>query len=126
MFVTLFYAVFNPANGLLTYSNGGHNPPVIIHADGTSTILPVTNGVALGVAPGWEYDEAAAPLAPGETIILYTDGVTEAMNAEGEEFGLDRLRQVLGESVPPAQNRQTRLSLTPSEILPATHPSLTI
>ena len=102
MFVTLFYAVFNPANGLFTYSNGGHNPPVIIHADGSSTILPATNGIALGVAPGWEYDEASVTLTPGETIILYTDGVTEAMNAEGEEFGLDRLRQILSESRPSA------------------------
>ncbi len=100
MFVTLFYAVFNPANGLFTYANGGHNPPVIVHADGSSTILPVTNGVALGIAPGWEYDEAAVTLAPGETIILYTDGVTEAMNAEGEEFGLDRLCQILSQSRP--------------------------
>ena len=100
MFVTLFYAVFNPANGLFIYSNGGHNPPVIIHADGSSTILPSTNGIALGVAPGYNYDEAAATLAQGETIILYTDGVTEAMNAQGEEFGLDRLRQVLTQSRP--------------------------
>ena len=94
MFVTLLYAVFNPANGLLNYANGGHNPPIIVHPDGASDILPSTGGIALGVAPGFEYAESAVTLDPGDTIILYTDGVTEAMNAEGEEFGLDRLRNL--------------------------------
>ena len=98
MFVTLLYAVFNPSNGLLTYSNGGHNPPVIIHPDGGSTLLPATEGIALGVAPDYEYDESSVTLSPGDTLVLYTDGVTEAMNAEGEEFGLDRLCRVLSES----------------------------
>ena len=98
MFVTLLYAVFNPANGLLNYANGGHNPPIIVHPDGNSDILPSTGGIALGVAPGFEYAESAVTLDPGDTIILYTDGVTEAMNAEGEEFGLDRLRNLFTNS----------------------------
>ena len=98
MFVTLLYAVFNPANGLLKYANGGHNPPIIVHPDGNSDILPSTGGIALGVAPGFEYAESAVTLDPGDTIILYTDGVTEAMNAEGEEFGLDRLRNLFTNS----------------------------
>ena len=51
MFVTLLYAVFDPSNGLLNYANGGHNPPIIVHPDGTSTLLPATGGIALGVAP---------------------------------------------------------------------------
>ena len=98
MFVTLLYAVFNPANGLLNYANGGHNPPIIVHPDGNSDILPSTGGIALGVAPGFEYAESAVTLDPGDTIVLYTDGVTEAMNAEGEEFGLDRLRNLFTNS----------------------------
>ena len=52
MFVTVLYAVYNPDSGVITYANGGHNPPVIIHADGSSTMLPMTGGIALGVAPG--------------------------------------------------------------------------
>ena len=94
MFVTLLYAVYNPENGVMTYANGGHNPPVIVHADGSSTLLPMTGGIALGVAPGFEYEQSTATLNPGETIVLYTDGVTEAMNGDGEEFGIDRLRDL--------------------------------
>ncbi len=98
MFVTLLYAVFNPSNGLLNYANGGHNPPIIVHPDGSSTLLPATGGIALGVAPGFKYEESSIILDPGDTIILYTDGVTEAMNTEGEEFGLDRLRNLFTNS----------------------------
>ena len=94
MFVTVLYAVYNPDSGKITYANGGHNPPVIIHADGSSTMLPMTGGIALGVAPGFKYEQSTFTLGPGETIILYTDGVTEAMNGDGEEFGVDRLREL--------------------------------
>ena len=94
MFVTVLYAVYNPDSGVITYANGGHNPPVIVHVDGSSTLLPMTGGIALGVAPGFEYEQSTMTLNPGESIILYTDGVTEAMNGDGEEFGIDRLRDL--------------------------------
>ena len=94
MFVTVLYAVYNPESGVITYANGGHNPPVIIHTDGSSTMLPMTGGIALGVAPGFRYEQSTFTLGPGETIVLYTDGVTEAMNGDGEEFGVDRLREL--------------------------------
>ena len=106
MFVTLLYAVFNPSNGLLNYANGGHNPPIIVHPDGTSTLLPATGGIALGVAPKFQYEESSIILDPGDTIVLYTDGVTEAMNAEGEEFSLDRLRDLFT-NVPPRNPKET-------------------
>ena len=95
MFVTLFYALYDPHSGLLTYANGGHNAPLIRHADGSSTLLPLTGGIALGVIDGIEYAQAEVRLERGETLILYTDGVTEAMNEAEEEFGLDRLAAVL-------------------------------
>ena len=95
MFVTVFYAEYNPANGLLSYANGGHNPPIVIHADGSSTILPRTNGIALGILPDIRYEQNAVILAPGDVLVLYTDGVTEAVNAQNEEFGMERLRAVL-------------------------------
>ena len=110
MFVTLLYAVFNPANGLLNYANGGHNPPIIVHPDGSSTLLPATGGIALGAASGFDYEESSVILSPGDTIVLYTDGVTEAMNAEGEEFGLDRLRNIFTES-PPKTTKQTNAAI---------------
>ena len=106
MFVTILYAVYNPATGELSYANGGHNPPLIVHPDGSSTVVPPTGGVALGVMPGIHYRQNIVTCAPGDTFVCYTDGVTEAMNAQGEEFGLERLRQIFLES-PPGDSETT-------------------
>ncbi len=94
MFVTLLYAVFNPATGRFAYANGGHNPPLLIHTDGSTSLLPLTGGIALGVAPDIPYDAHPITLEPGETVIMYTDGIPEAINAKGEEFGVPRLQEV--------------------------------
>ncbi len=100
MFVTVVYGVYEPESGQLTYANGGHNPPLIVHPDGTSTVLPTTNGVALGVMPGIDYEQKSVNCGPGDTLVLYTDGVTEAMNSSDEVFGLERLCQVFEASPP--------------------------
>ena len=105
MFVTVFYVVYDPATGAFTYANGGHNPPLVIHADGSSDLLPLTNGIALGVAPGIEYEEKTVVLAPGDTVLLYTDGVTEAMNRDDEQFGVERLKTTFS-LAPPTDPRQ--------------------
>ena len=108
MFVTTFYAVYTPETGQLAYANGGHNPPLVVHPDGSSTLLPGTEGVALGFFPGIDYDHSAIELSAGDLLVLYTDGVTEAMNADEEEFGLERLQGVFSESrpdTPEAANR---------------------
>ncbi len=102
MFVTLFYAVYNPESGSLKYANGGHNLPLIVHPDGSSTVLPSTRGIALGVMDGMEYEQNTVTLAPGDTFVMYTDGVTEAEDANGEEFGMERLMQVFADAPPPA------------------------
>ena len=94
MFVTTLYATYDPASGELSYANGGHNSPLIVHADGTSHLLPLTGGIALGVVPDLEYEQNTVTLLPGDTLVLYTDGVTEAMNVDGEEFGTQRLQEV--------------------------------
>ena len=104
MFVTVFYTAYNPDSGTLTYANGGHNPPLIIHADGSSTVLDPTGGIALGVAPGMPYGQSEVQLAPGEIFVLYTDGVTEAMDPDFEEFGLERLQEVYA-AAPPTSAR---------------------
>ena len=104
MFVTLLYAVYDPATGELTYANGGHNSPLIVHVDGTSTVLPGTNGIALGVMPDMNYDERTVSISPGDAVVFYTDGVTEAINETGEEFGMDRLHQVFAAN-PPRDSR---------------------
>ena len=106
MFVTVIYAVFDPDSGVLTYANGGHNNPLLVHADGTSEELPMTGGIALGVMPGLEYKESDVTLAQGDSLILYTDGVSEAMNSGGEEFGMDRLREIFTKN-PPTSARAT-------------------
>ena len=110
MFVTVVYAVYDQATGQLTYANGGHNPPLIVHADGTSTVLPMTDGVALGVMPDLDYQQNTVSSGPGDTFVFYTDGVTEAMNEAGEEFGLDRLREVFLVS-PPQDSEKTNRAI---------------
>ena len=100
MFVTLVYAIYEPETGILTYANGGHCNPLVVHPDGSSTELALTGGVALGVMPGLDYREDNTTLNPGETLVLYTDGVSEAMNAAGEEFGVERLRQLFASQPP--------------------------
>ena len=100
MFVTVFYAVFDPQTGAFTYANGGHNPPLLVRADGTSEYLPTTDGVALGVMPDYDFEQRTVALAPGELVVLFTDGVTEAINDEDEEFGPDRLQEVFSGGPP--------------------------
>ena len=100
MFVTLVYSLYDPETGVLTYSNGGHCNPLVVHPDGSSEELALTGGVALGVMPGLDYREAQTTLNPGDSLILYTDGVSEAMNAHGEEFGVERLQQLFAGQPP--------------------------
>jgi sigma-B regulation protein RsbU (phosphoserine phosphatase) len=109
MFVTLLYGVYDPETGRLTYANGGHNPPLIVHSDNTSTLLPPTDGLALGLLPDYEYQQKTVTVAPGESLVLYTDGVTEAMNGAEEEFGMERLQDILAESHPHEAHAITQL-----------------
>ena len=94
MFITVLYAVLDPKSGKLTYANGGHNPPIILKADGSTELLPLTGGVALGVVDEFEFMCKIATLAPGDSVVLYTDGVTEAIDSVDEEFGLERLQKL--------------------------------
>ena len=100
MFVTVLYAVYDPATKELTYANGGHNTPLVIHKDGSTELLPLTGGIALGVFPEYEFEQATVTLNPGDTVIFYTDGVTEAMNGDGEQFGIEPLQQLFGANPP--------------------------
>ena len=104
MFVTVVYAVYDTTDGHLAYANGGHCDPVVVSAEGAARRLEGTAGVVLGLAPHVRYREREAHLAPGETLVLYTDGVTEANDPDGEEFGAERLEKVF-ENDPPASAR---------------------
>ena len=107
MFVTVLYAVFDPKTRTYTYASGGHDSPLVVHADGTATLLPHTGGVALGVMPGIEYHTHSLTLEEGDTLLLYTDGVTEAQNGNGEQFGLERLQETFRERAPKAAETAT-------------------
>jgi sigma-B regulation protein RsbU (phosphoserine phosphatase) len=98
MFVTLFLGVLDSKNRTLTYANAGHFPPLLFRAkEKTVGKLEVT-GVALGMAAGMEYRVQQISLYPGDILVLYTDGVTDAEGAGGEMFGLDRLASIVASS----------------------------
>jgi sigma-B regulation protein RsbU (phosphoserine phosphatase) len=95
-FITFFYARLDGPARLLHYANAGHNPPILLHADGSHERLQAGGGV-LGVFPRHKFASGAAQLSSGDRLILYTDGVTEACDAAGEEFGEVRLLRLLQE-----------------------------
>ena len=106
MFITLLYAIYDPRDGSITYANGGHCPPMLVMPNGECRELPSTRGIALGLTPNREYREMRVEIPPGATVVMYTDGVSEAMNANGEEFGEERLERVLT-SQPPQEAADT-------------------
>ncbi|WP_214020207.1 PP2C family protein-serine/threonine phosphatase [Methanoculleus sp.] len=93
-FVTLLYAVFDEQARTLTYVNAGHNPPVLRRGDGTVETLEPT-GPVIGFLEGVEFEDVEVPLRPGDLLVFYTDGVTEAENEDGGMFGEDRLSAVI-------------------------------
>jgi sigma-B regulation protein RsbU (phosphoserine phosphatase) len=95
-FVTAFYGIYDPAERALTYASAGHNPPRLKRCvDGTLALLDGVAGLPLGIAPAQAYRERTYRLMPGDQLVFYTDGITEAQNERGEMFGLSRLDQVL-------------------------------
>jgi sigma-B regulation protein RsbU (phosphoserine phosphatase) len=100
MFVTLFYALFDLETGQMTYVNAGHNPPLLCEGcavgNGAWTELTRT-GMALGVVEDTPFEQRSVRLGPGDLVFLYTDGVTDATDAQGQQFGTGRLRRVLGQ-----------------------------
>jgi sigma-B regulation protein RsbU (phosphoserine phosphatase) len=96
-FATLVYGVFDPATRTLRYVNAGHNPPIVIRRDGSIVWLD-TAGLPLGLLPGSTYDEGVLQLRPGDRMIAYTDGVIEAVNPSGEEWGVEGIRKAAAES----------------------------
>ncbi len=97
-FVTLFAAELEHQTGILRYINAGHNPPLIGHSDNTVEQLDL-GGFPLGILPNAEYEVGEAHLKPGDSLIIYSDGVTEANNVKEEEFGIERLTEVVGKNV---------------------------
>lgn len=94
-FVTIFYGVLNTETGLVQYCNGGHNLPYHIKDDGTNAQVENTQGLLLGKIEPMEYETRELQLKPGEKILLYTDGLTEAMNEHDEMYEEERLEEYL-------------------------------
>jgi phosphoserine phosphatase RsbU/P len=96
-FVTFFYAHLDGASRELRYANAGHNAPVVMHRDGSCDRLDAGGGV-LGVFANQAYLMGTMNLEPGDRVVLFTDGVTEACVPNGEEFGEARLLQLIEEN----------------------------
>ena len=95
MFVTAFYGIIDEGNRTLTYVNAGHNPPLVVRVQDKSMEELASTGIALGAMENVPFSQKAITIAPGDVAILYTDGVTEAINAAEEMFGEDRLRSIV-------------------------------
>lgn len=95
MFVTIWGGVYDPKTGTLEFISAGHNPPLILHADGNVEWIKGKTTLPLGVRPGRTFHSETVSFSHGDRLFLYTDGVTEAMNKAGEQYGCDRLVQVL-------------------------------
>ena len=91
MFITLFYCVLDTETGELVYTNAGHNPPLLLKSSGECEPLPLTAGIPLGIMSPEDFSEHKITISPGDTLFIYTDGVTEAMNPGGGEYGEGRL-----------------------------------
>jgi anti-sigma regulatory factor (Ser/Thr protein kinase) len=95
MFVTCLYAVLDPASGVLRYASAGHNPP--FQHNGEDVVELRAKGMPLGLMPDWSYEEKETRLEPGDNVMMYSDGLVEAHDTQGEMFGYARLRGVISQ-----------------------------
>ena len=94
LFVTVWYGLWDTVAGTVRFASAGHNPPLMIRADGTTEQLSA-RGIALGVVPNIHLEEAEVRLNPGDLLVAYTDGVTEALRSDQTEFGVIGLQSTL-------------------------------
>jgi sigma-B regulation protein RsbU (phosphoserine phosphatase) len=97
MFVSLFYALLDPGKGKLTYVNAGHNPPILCRRGRDPLLELERTGMVLGVLEDARFEQSTIQIGPGDLILMYTDGVTDATDAHGQAFGDERLRRVVRE-----------------------------
>ncbi|MDD5733674.1 MAG: fused response regulator/phosphatase [Bacteroidales bacterium] len=99
MFVTVFYGMLDLETDTLHYVNAGHNPPILLRHDGSTEVFPLTDNIVLGVYDGYSFKTNSIPFLKDDTLVLYTDGVTEAFNQKQEEYGFQTLHTLLKEQV---------------------------
>lgn len=104
-FVTAFYGLYDPATRELEYASAGHNPPRRRRVDGTVEALNSVHNLPLGILAGEKFEHVRVQFEPGETVVFYTDGITEAHSPDGQLFGTERLDEVLRQ--PPASAPET-------------------
>jgi phosphoserine phosphatase RsbU/P len=97
-FISFFYAVLDSRDKRLTYCNAGHNPPLLIQPDGRSTEL-TAGGTVLGQFPDWRYEQSDVPIGSGDTLLIFTDGLVEACNADQEWFGEQSLIRIVHQNL---------------------------
>lgn len=97
MFVTGIYGIYDCRTGAVDYTNAGHTPPYIIKESGQAEAVDVETNFVMGVAEDFAYQSGEIRLEPGDALALYTDGVTEAFDTQGEQFGRERLETALRE-----------------------------
>lgn len=107
-FVTVFYGVYNTRTGEVRYCNGGHNLPYIRRKDGSIEMLEDTEGLLLGKIPKIEYDVRKVKLEPGDHLVVFTDGVTEAMNPSGDFYEEPRLEAAMTKADPSTAESVTK------------------
>jgi sigma-B regulation protein RsbU (phosphoserine phosphatase) len=98
MFVTMFYGIYNIRTGEVCYSNAGHNPPYLMKANGHVELLPLSKDIVAGAIDDYQFTQESIQLEPGDTLLLYTDGVTEAIDTDEKEYGEARLEKLLAQS----------------------------
>jgi sigma-B regulation protein RsbU (phosphoserine phosphatase) len=106
IFVTMMAGLFSPESGRIEVASAGHHPPLLRRADGTVEEVPYPSAPPLGIAPDVSYPTACFQLARGEAALGFTDGVIEARNAAGEEFGLEGLKRAFAEDAGPRTLRR--------------------
>ena len=100
MFVTLFFGILDPKSGMLTYINAGHNPPVLLDSSGKVKARLTLTGPAVGMLPDINYASQQLSIEPGDVLYLFTDGVPEAHNPEGQLFTEKRMLELLSKPAP--------------------------
>jgi sigma-B regulation protein RsbU (phosphoserine phosphatase) len=112
-FVSMFYSVLDAEETVLSYTNAGHNPPILFRGD--QCIFLEEGGIPLGIIENIVYDEGQIQLASGDVLLLYTDGVTETTNDEREIFGLERLISAVQQNL--AMDAQSLIDMIYDEVL---------
>jgi len=95
MFITLFYAVLDPSSGGLSYVNAGHNPPLLVTDGGASISETEAGALPVGIMPSQSYEVLRTSIGPGERLVAFSDGITEAMDVAGEPYNDERLHAAL-------------------------------